>query len=273
MTTGTVSLWSARIDELHAHAIPQKDNLCGAFWGALVLQAAGVSAWNEETVDQDLVARGAGTMLPPGSPLDAVPPGASPRTDYRLALPTAPEGVPAGTAAPAVRRAVERISGGRVTAVPVAGPWSAATVLDLIDAAEAAPDGAVLIANLRTGLLWGSHPPAPDVVAHLAGRPVDPPPPDWDVGHFVTLASSLRGRGGSLVVVRDTYPVLGWGGYHVQPPEAVAAALDRGDGHEGGVLCAVPSPATEELRATLTGRGFDLRDWDNGTPDHVSRGG
>ncbi|HEX2235765.1 MAG TPA: hypothetical protein VHK89_05780 [Actinomycetota bacterium] len=271
MTT-TVSLWSDALAALHAREMPQKDNLCGAFWGALVLQAAGVTAWNGEPVDQDLVALHAGTVLPVGDPVDAVPPGASPRTDYRLALSTAPESASAGTAAAAVRRALELVSEGRLAVVPVAGPWSAASVVDLIDAAEETQAGAVLVANLRTGRLWGSRPPAALVLAHLAGRPVDPPPPDWDVGHFVTLASRLRGRGGSLVVVRDTYPVLGWGGYHVQPPEAVAEALARGDGHEGGVLCAVPAPAAEELRRALSARGFDLRDWDNGTPDHMGGG-
>jgi hypothetical protein len=267
VTTTVAAPWSDRIDLLHAREMPQKDNLCGAFWGALVLRAAGVSAWEAEPVDQDLVARLAGTVLPPGDPLEGLPPGAAPRTDYRLTLPAAPEGVSAGTAASGVRRAIERISGGRLAAVPVAGPWSEATVVDLVDVAGAAAGGAVLIANLRTGRLWGARPPAPVVLAHLLGRSVEPPPPDWDVGHFVTLASSVRGRGGILVVVRDTYSTLGWGGYHVQPPGAVAAALTRGDGHEGGVLCVQLADAAADLRSALSDRGFDLRDWNNGTPD------
>ena len=272
MTTKIAAPWSEGIDILHAREMPQKDNLCGAFWGALALRAAGVRGWEGEPVDQDLVARLAGTVLPPGDPLEGLPPGAAPRTDYRVLLPTAPEGVSAGTAAPGVRRAIERISGGRLAAVPVAGPWSETTVIDLIEAADAAAGGAVLIANLRTGRLWGARPPATLVLAHLLGRSVQPPPPDWDVGHFVTLASSVRGRGGTLVVVRDTYPTLGWSGYHVQPPRAVAAALERGDGREGGVLCVRPADASAELGRALRARGFDLRDWNNGTPDHGKGG-
>jgi hypothetical protein len=49
-------------------------------------------------------------------------------------------------------------------------------------------------------------------------------------------------------------------------------ALDRGDGHEGGVLCVLPGEAAAELRRERSAEGFDLRDWDNGTPDH-GRGG
>ena len=33
---------------------------------------------------------------------------------------------------------------------------------------------------------------------------------------------------GALVIVRDTYRQLGWGGYHLQPAGAVAAALESG---------------------------------------------
>ena len=40
----------------------------------------------------------------------------------------------------------------------------------------------------------------------------DPPPADWDTGHFVELAQLLRGRRGALVLVRDSYPTLGWAG-------------------------------------------------------------
>jgi hypothetical protein len=95
---------------------------------------------------------------------------------------------------------------------------------------------------------------------------VEPPPPDWEVGHFVSLAAVLHGPGASLVLVRDTYPTLGWDGYYLQPPAAVASALDRGDGREGGVLCVAPASEADPLRHRLADR-FDLRPWDNGTPD------
>lgn len=47
---------------LHERAIPQKDQLCGPFWGALVLSAAGHAASQEE------VAFRAGTTLAEGDP-------------------------------------------------------------------------------------------------------------------------------------------------------------------------------------------------------------
>jgi hypothetical protein len=86
---------------------------------------------------------------------------------------------------------------------------------------------------------------------------------EWDEGHFLSLFALIRGTGGALVGVRDTYRSLGWHGHHLQPPAAVAAALNRGDGREGGVLCVVPSASAAPLRAALT--GFDLRMWDNGS--------
>jgi hypothetical protein len=96
---------------------------------------------------------------------------------------------------------------------------------------------------------------------------VAPPPPDWDCGHFLTIAACVGGPGGALAVLRDTYPQLGRDGYHLQPAAAVAAALERGDGNEGGVLCACRAPAAEALAGQLGEAGFRLRHWDNGTPD------
>ena len=243
--------------DLYAAERQQKDNLCGCFWAALVLRAAGIDA------DQDAVAVAAGAILPGGDPRTHVPPGASPRTDYRVELPV--DGTPgvAGTAAPALARAIERLAGGSLAALPVAGPWTGESVAALLDASGAA----TLIANVRTGLLWGSRPDPGLVVEYLAGNEVDPPPADWDVGHFVGLASIIRGPGASLVVVRDTYQELGLRGHHLQPPDAVAAALRRDDGREGGVLAVCAPPTAADLRGTLEAQGFQLRHWSNGTPD------
>ena len=55
--------WAGRTATLHEEQLPQKDNLCGAFWGAIVLRAAGF-----DHVDQDLVALESGTLLPAGGP-------------------------------------------------------------------------------------------------------------------------------------------------------------------------------------------------------------
>jgi hypothetical protein len=245
---------------LHEGAMPQKDQLCGAFWGSLTLSAAGHPANQEE------VALRAGTTLAEGDPAGWLPPGAAPRTDYEVTIPVASDGASAGTSATGIARSIEELSGSTLAVVPVAGPWSAATVVSLVEAAAQTP-GCVMIANLRTGHLWGSHPPVRLPLDYLHGRQVEAPPPDWDCGHFLTVAACVVGAGGALLVIRDTYPQLGWNGYHLQPAEAVAAALDRGDGYEGGVLCACEASAEKALARRLGEVGFEVRHWDNGSPD------
>jgi Family of unknown function (DUF6885) len=246
--------------ELYAAERQQMDNLCGCFWGALVLRAAGIEA------DQDGVAVAAGAILPGGDPQTHVAPGATPRNDYRVTLPVDPTPGVAGTAASAVARAIERLSAGALAAVPVAGPWTADTVRSLMDV-----QGATLIANVRTGCFWGSRPDPATVLAHLRGEDVEPPPADWDVGHFVNFAALVRGPAADLVVVRDTYQELGLAGHHLQPPDRVAAALRRDDGNEGGVLAVVASSAAPALRDRLERDGFELRHWHNSTPDPEER--
>ena len=246
---------------LHERAMPQKDQLCGAFWGALALAAAGYA------VDQDEVAIRAGTTLAEGDPAQWLPPGASPRADYGASLPVATEGAHSGTSAPGLARSIEELSEGSLAVVPVAGPWTPSMVVSLIEVVAAATPECTLVANLRTGKLWGSRPPARLLIDHLLGRPVEAPAPDWDCGHFVTVAACMSAAGGALVTLRDTYPQLGWGGYHLQPAEAVAAALERGDGSGGGVLCVCAASAAGDLTGRLEEAGFELRNWDNGSTD------
>ena len=247
--------------ELHEKAIPQKDQLCGPFWGALALEAAGRPA------DQDEVALRAGTTLAEGDPAEWLPPGASPRTDYVLPLPVSPDESSSGTSASGLARSIETLSEDALRVVPVAGPWTAETVVALVEISASEAPECALIANLRTGRLWGSKAPARLLLDHLLGLPVEAPAPDWDCGHFLAIVASLSGPGGALVALRDTYAELGWGGYHLQPAGAVAAALERWDGREGGVLCVLERSAAEALASGLEGAGFDLRHWDNGTPN------
>jgi uncharacterized protein DUF6885 len=247
---------------LHERAIPQKDQLCGPFWGALVLTAAG------RPTDQDQVALRAGTTLAEGDPSQWLPPGASPRIDYSLSLPISPDELSAGTSASGLVRSIEELSGNDLKVIPVAaGPWTAATVLGLVEIAVSEASGCTLVANLRTGHLWGSRPPARLLLDHLLGLPVEPPVADWDCGHFLAIVGTLSGTGNILIALRDTYPELGWGGYHLQPADSTAAALERGDGHEGGVLCVCEASAAGGLASKLEEAGFELRHWDNGTPD------
>lgn len=239
---------------------PQKDQLCGAFWGSLVLTAAGYPA------DQDEVALRAGTSLAAGDPSEWLPPDAPPRTDYRLTIPAALDEPSSGTSASGLARSIVELSEGTLAVVPVAGPWTDRTVVALVEAAATLPEVA-LISNLRTGRLWGSRPSPSLLLDHLFGRRPEPPAPDWDCGHFVTIAGTLNGPGGALVLLRDTYPQLGWNGHHLQPAGAVAAALARGDGKEGGVLCICDAGEAEALSGTLRELGFELCLWDNGSAD------
>ena len=246
---------------LHERSIPQKDQLCGPFWGSLTLTAAG------HPVDQDEVALRAGTTLAEGDPAEWLPPGASPRTDYALSIPTATDEASAGTSAPGLARSIGELSENTLEVVPVAGPWTAATVVSLVELAATEAPECILVANLRTGRLWGSRPPARLLLDFLLGLPVEAQPPDWDCGHFLAVVASLSGPGGTLVALRDTYPELGWGGYHLQPAGAVAAALERGDGLEGGVLCVCEASSAITLAGRLEEAGFELRHWDNGSSD------
>lgn len=246
--------------DLYERTAPQKDQLCGPFWGALALTAAGYA------FDQDRVALHAGTSLAEGDPAEWLPSGASPRTDYGISIPLAADEPTSGTSAMGVARGIEELSGGGLAVVPVAGSWSPESVTALVEIARDTLSECALIANLRTGRLWGSRPPAGLFFDYLLGKPVTAPPADWDCGHFLSIVASLSGPGGTLIALRDTYRELGWGGYHLQPAEAVAAALARGDGNEGGVLCVCAPPEADALSERLKTEGFELRHWDNGTP-------
>jgi hypothetical protein len=246
------------VADLYAADGQQMDNLCGCFWASLALRAAGIEQ------DQEAVALEAGAILPGGDPITHVAPGAAPRNDYRVELPLAAVPATAGTAAPPLAAAIERLSAGSLAAIPVAGPWTSDGVCALLDTAGPT---AMLIANLRTGRFWGSRPDPSVLLAHLTGGSPQPPPADWDVGHFVELAALVRGPAAALVVVRDTYRELGVSGHHLQPPERVAAALRRDDGHQGGVLAVCAAAGADALREALRAEGLELRGWDNGTPE------
>ncbi|MDQ3890359.1 MAG: hypothetical protein M3312_07380 [Actinomycetota bacterium] len=263
----SIAVGADGIGMLHMRELPQKDNLCGCFWAAIALRAAGIEETGGDSIDQDRVAFEAGTILPADTRGNFVPPGAAPRRDYRLSLPVTRDAGAAGTSAPGLVRALERLAGGRLVVLAVAGPWSGASVVDLVGTTAALAPATTLVANIRSGRLWGSRPHPRALLDHLAGRDADGPPAEWDVGHFVNLAALVRGPRRALVVVRDSYRSLGWDGYHLQPADVVARALERGDGREGGVLCICPAGDAEALGAQLLEGGYELRHWDNGTPE------
>jgi hypothetical protein len=243
-------------------AAQQKDNLCGPFWAARVLNESGFATWDGEPIDEDLIALRAGTALPDLLSDAGIPPGAVSRAAYRYVLPTAPP-EQSGTSPSALAKVIEAASAGELRCVPMRGLWNVDRIERLLD--EARDLGARLIANVQTGLLWGSRPPIEVLLAELDGHPVQDPAADWDVGHFVDLEMLIRGPRRSLVVVHDSYPSLGWSGRHFQPPRVLAAALMRDDGREGGVLAVVPRLRGEAAKALVAEIGLDMRPWNNGT--------
>jgi hypothetical protein len=221
----------------------QKDNLCGPFWAARVLRDFGIEA------DEDEIASRAGTILPDPDN-GSVPPGAQSRTDYAVELRTGPP-EESGTSGQGLLEAIEAKG---LQCLPMRGEWTAERVARLV----AARGSSRLLANVRTGPFWSSRPPVEAVIAELNGEEADGGPHEWDVGHFVELAGLI---GGSLVLVNDSYPTLGWKGRHLQPARLVAAALERGDGRQGGVLAVLPAGDGDGIRSVAGEIGI----WDNGT--------
>jgi hypothetical protein len=168
----------------------------------------------------------------------------------------------AGTTAGGLAEAIVSLSSLRLACVPLRGRWNADVLQRLLDSAPAL--GARLIANLRTGLLWSSRPPLESLLAELAGgEPPQVPGAEWDVGHFVELVDLVRGRGGALVLVRDSFPSLGWAGHYLQPPRAIAAALARGDGRDGGVLAVVAPGGAQAVRELAGQLALKTEIWNN----------
>lgn len=258
-----------RLLALHLDELPQKDELCGPFWGTLALRVSGhARSPSGDAVDQDVVALEAGTVLSPVPRLDSLPPGEPGRSDYRLVLPTVATSATSGSSVSGVARAVHALSGGAIEAIPIAGPWNPTAVQMVINIAVSDPGVRLIMANVSTALLWGSRPSPSQLVAYLqSGDPSSGPPPDWDVGHFVALLGVVTGDRGTLVVTADTYRSLGWSGIHLQPVERVSNGLDRNGTKSGGIVLFVDADRSTAVEAELTKAGFTLAMWDNGSID------
>ncbi len=253
----------------HARELPQRDDLCGAFCGALALGAAGFGEREgepeSEPNDQDAVAKAAGSTVSAVADSGHLPHGERGRRDYRFALPHVEDTAVSGTTAAGVVRAIETLSGGALAAVPYSGPWTAQTLGGLFEAVAASEHPATLIANIATRHLWGGRPNAGQLLDYLYDGEHDGPPADWDVGHFVCVFGRVRGPGGALYGVADTYPALGNGGVHVQPAERLAAALARSGGPAGGVVVVVAFEDLCRVRACAREIGLVEEAWDNGS--------
>jgi hypothetical protein len=250
---------------IHSRELPQRDDLCGAFCASLALRAAGLEGHEGEPLDQDAVALAAGSIVSALQDGHSLPLGERGRRDYRLSLPSVADPAVSGTTPAGLVRAVERLSSGALAALPYRGPWTALTLAGLFDVVSALQRPATLVANLATRHLWGSHPAADQLVAYLLDGEPAGPPPDWDVGHFVSLIGRLRGPGGSLYGIADTYPSLGSRGIHLQPQERLATAIERRDMPAGGILAIVSAEDAPTVRAGADALGLLEGSWDNGT--------
>ncbi len=250
----------------HAAELPQRDDLCGAFCGALALSAAGIEQHGGEPADQDAVARAAGTVVSRIPDVSALPHGERGRRDYRIAPPMIDDASVSGTNCAGVLRGIERVSGGQLAAIPYSGPWSPASLDALFDGLATLVRPVSLIANVATRHLWGAAPSVAAQLAHLLDGDDDGPAPDWDVGHFVCVFARTSGPGGALYGVADTYRSLGRDGVHVQPRERLARALERPDMAPGGMIAVVAQEDAGAIRSALGSSGLREGVWDNGSP-------
>jgi hypothetical protein len=251
--------------EVHARELPQRDDLCGALCGSLALHAAGLTERDGELLDQDAVARAAGSFVSRLPDTSALPAGEHGRRDYRIEPPLIDDASVSGTNCAGLLRAVQELSNERLCALPYAGPWSGAALAGLFDAVAALTHPATLIANVATRHLWGSAPSIVQLLGLLLDGADEGPSPDWDVGHFVCIFARIGGPGGELYGVADTYPALGVGGVHVQPRERLARALARPDMAPGGMIAVVGREDTATVRAAADSCGLQEHAWDNGT--------
>jgi hypothetical protein len=250
---------------VHARELPQRDDLCGAFCGALALRAAGIDGHDGAPLDQDAVALAAGSVVSGVREVGVLPHGERGRRDYRLALPSIEDSDLSGTTAAGLVEAIVRLSADALVAIPYTGPWNASTLAGLFELGCASERPVTLVANFATRHLWGGHAGVDQLLAYLYDGELDGPPPDWDVGHFACVVGRVRGPAGSLYAVADTYPALGDGGVHMQPQERLSAALERRDMPAGGMLVVVSAQDAAALRAGAGALGLREGVWDNGT--------
>jgi Family of unknown function (DUF6885) len=252
--------------DLHARELPQRDDLCGAFCGALALGAAGIERPGE-LLDQDAVALAAGSVVSAVPDPDSLPGAERGRRDYRLAIPSIPGSERSGTPVAGLAQAIAELSDERLHVAPFSGPWSSHTLAALFDAAASLERPVTLIANVATHHLWGSHASLAEMLAHLQDGELAGPAPDWQVGHFACVVGRVGGPRGALYAIADTYPVLGGRGVHVQPGELLARALERRDKPAGGMLAIAFGQDADRLREGALAAGLREELWDNGTPE------
>lgn len=245
----------------HQLAGQQQDNLCSPYWAAILLRSRGFS------VSPEQIARSAGSVLPIGESSTWLPKGARSRQDYELSLPETKHPRDAGTSAQGLIDAVASTSQGTYCLLPLQAHWSAERVETVLNFCQTRADWQMVpLCNIRTDHLWGTQLSVNEAIAYLKGNPIVAPPADWCVGHFLALAGIVTGEARLLVLVCDTYPMFGWQGYHLQSADAIAQALNRGDGCGGGILLFAASQDQTQIEQQAREAGFSVGVWDNGSP-------
>jgi hypothetical protein len=256
---------AAALLALHARELPQRDDLCGAFCGSLAIGAAGLRSHSGEEIDQDTVALAAGSIVSGVRDAGTLPHGETGRRDYRLQLPFVDDPEISGTTAAGVAAAIAEVSAGLLEGIPYRGPWNTDTLAGLFELAASLERPVTLIANLATHHLWGAGASIAELLAYLLEGQRGGPPPDWEVGHFACVVGRVRGAGGTLYALADTYPALGNRGVHFQPQENLAAAIERTDKPAGGVIAVVFTEDAAVMRMGAERLGLAEGPWDNGT--------
>jgi hypothetical protein len=217
-------------------------------------------------VDQDAVALAAGTIVSALSNPEILPLGEQGRRDYRVSLPTVEDAAVSGTTPAGLVHAMEELSAGQLAAIPYGGPWTAGALAGIFDVAASLTRPVTLLANVATRHLWGARPRVEQLLDYVLDGAQNGPEPDWDVGHFACVVGRIRGPGGSLYCVADTYPSLGSGGIHLQPEEQLARAIERRDMPAGGMIVVTSAEDAQAVRSGAAAVGLLESLWDNGTP-------
>lgn len=269
--------------------MPQRENACAAFALACLLRGLGFESWRTHEIDQDLIAYVAGMVaLRDDYPLDGDPGTALQARwgfvrQYAYPLRRSAEPALAGTSPEGLVAALETVTEGAWTAIPIAGrrgdgtPAEAAdvwAVIDVVLAPENAAWQAQVLFNYQTAHLAALTGPGQGWAHALFGE--ETRPCEWDVGHVTSLGGVVAGKGGErAVLIRDSSPAFGWRGYHAESGNAVARALARSDGSAGGmlVICRRVDQAqvADALACASPGLAFHL--WDNGSRYLAPEGG
>ena len=253
---------------LHARELPQRDDLCGAFCGALALRAAGIEQWTLRARSIRTPSRWPPAASSRRSPTPArCRAGETGRRDYRLSLPFVAEAALVGhdgERAARRDRGALRAGGSRRSPTAARGrPRALGGLFDLVAGLE------------RPATLRGQprHPPPVGLARRCraaarlpARRPAGRPRARLG-RRALRLPDRPRARARAAASTASPTPTPRWGarGVHLQPQERLAAAVERRDMPAGGIIAIVSAQEAPAVRAGAAALGLREGSWDNGT--------